>query len=133
MQIRPVCGCRQGEGERVCEGGLRRQSFASIHLLSISGPINEELERGGEGRGQRTPRGQRPGVGGATEWEIKRARAVIREEFQPSGNKSNEGGAPASAMHCNKKSYTGYTTFLQHPSCQAYPQTRVATQKSILC
>lgn len=50
--------------------GLHRQSFASIQLPSISGPINEGLE-GRAGRGQRGLEGggQRPGVGGGTEWE----------------------------------------------------------------
>lgn len=72
-------------------GSLHRQSFASIQLPSISGPINEGLE-GRKGRGQR-------GWGGATarcrrrhRMGIKRARAVIRKEFQPSGNKSGGGG-----------------------------------------
>lgn len=78
-----------------CMKWLHRQSFASIQLPSISGPINEGLEgragrgQGGLGEGGRaTARCRRKHRMG-----IKRARAVIREEFQPSGNKSGGGGA----------------------------------------
>lgn len=70
---------------------LHRQSFASIQLPSISGPINEGLE-------ERAGRGQR-GFGGATarcrrrhRKGIKRVQAVIREEFKQSGNKGGGGG-----------------------------------------
>lgn len=83
--------------------GLHRQSFASIQLPSISGAINEGVERRA-GRGQR---GLGEKGGGAMarcrrrhRMGIKRARAVIREEFQPSGNKS--GGGWLRVVRCKK-------------------------------
>lgn len=48
---------------------LHRQSFASIQLPSISGPINEGARGESRERAERTGGGQRPGVGGGTEWE----------------------------------------------------------------
>lgn len=70
---------------------LHRQSFASIQLPSKSGPINEGARRESRERAERT--------GGATarcrsrhRMGIKRARAAIREEFQPGSNKSVGGG-----------------------------------------
>lgn len=84
--------------------GLHTQAFASIQLPSISGPINE----GEEGRGGRGQRGQtgghEPGVRRSTEWGKKRARAVIRKEFQSSDNKSPGGAAGvANFVHLTKQ------------------------------
>lgn len=77
MQIRPVSG-RRGEGL----SGLQRQWFAGIHLPSISGPINEEL--GGEGeRGRAVARCR-----SSYRMGIKKAQAVIHEEFQQSGKQA---------------------------------------------
>lgn len=80
-------GYRQGE-KRVHEG----PSQAVICQHSISGQINEGLEG-------RVGRGHRGLSGGATArcWRrkrmgIKRTQAVIREEFQPSSNRSGVGG-----------------------------------------
>lgn len=86
-----LCGVT-GRVRSGCMKGLHRQSFASIQLPSISGQINEGLEG-------RVGRGHRGLSGGATArcWRrkrmgIKRTQAVIREEFQPSSNRSGVGG-----------------------------------------
>lgn len=73
---------------RVRSGGMKsllRQSFASIQFPSISGPINERL--GGRTAGG----GQRPGVGG-DRMGIKRAQALIREEFLQRRTQERWGG-----------------------------------------